>query len=273
MKILFTGKGGKAGSWAMRGEQLGAACGADVRPMTSSTGYDVTVAVKKIPPELMARISGKWVWDIVDAYPQPQSYAWGRTEAINWVQNKIKQLRPTAVIWPNQRMRDDCDTGIPGLLLPHHHRLRIPINPIRPKVQTVGYEGAESYLGSYRAILEQECARRGWKFVVNPPALADLDIVVAFRSGGGYVGEHWKSGVKLANAHGSGTPFVGQPECGYLENASGAEYWAQTPSQIATAFDWLEDQGGREAISDRFRQKAFPVEQAAAMLKAFLHEL
>jgi hypothetical protein len=272
MKILFTGKGGKSGSWAMRGEQLGAAMGAEVRPMHAGN-YDVTVVVKRTPPELMSRIQGRWVWDLVDFYPQPHAYDWGRAEAVNWVRAKINALKPTAIIWPNQRMREDCDTGLPGLVLPHHHRIGIGSNPIRGQVSRVGYEGAPAYLGHWRPILEAECAKRGWLFVVNPSSLADLDIVVAFRDGSGYVGRNWKSAVKLANAHASGTPFVGQQESGYLEQATGAEYWAEARGQLSMSFDWLEDQGAREAISDRFRQKAFPVEHAAAKLKEFLSAL
>lgn len=273
MKILFTGKGGKSGSWQMRGEQIGAAMGADIRPMTGSAGYDVTVVVKRTPPELVSRLQCKWVWDLVDFYPQPHAYDWTRHEAINWVRGRITSLKPTAIIWPNQKMREDCDTGLPGLVLPHHHRIGIGSNPIRKEVKTVGYEGAPAYLGQWRPILEQECAKRGWRFVVNPPSLAELDIVVAFRDGSGYVGRNWKSAVKLANAQASGTPFVGQQEAGYLEQATGAEYWADTRSQLSMSFDWLVDQSAREAISDRFRQKAFPVEHAAKLLKGFLSGL
>lgn len=257
----------------MRGEQLGAAVGGDVRPMCGSSGYDFTVVVKRTPPELMASIRGRWAWDIIDAYPQPNAYGWSRQEAIDWVRNKTIALKPTAIIWPNERMRQDCDAGIPGIVIPHHHRIGIRSNPIRKQVKTVGYEGAAAYLGKWRKILEDECAKRGWCFVVNPSSLAELDIAVAFRDESGYVGRHWKSHVKLANAHASGTPFVGQQESGYLEQASGAEYWADSRAQLAMSFDWLADQSAREAISDRFMAKAFHVERAAAMLKEFLYGL
>lgn len=272
MRILVTGKGSKSGSWAMRGVQLGAAMKADVRPMHTGD-YDVTVVVKRTDPAFTSRIRGKWVWDIVDAYPQPHAYRWTKAEAVNWLQRKIAELRPTAVIWPNRKMREDCDTGLPGLVLPHHHRIGIQSNPIRETVKVVGYEGEPSYLGRLRTMLEDECTRRGWSFLVNPPSLADVDIVTAFRDSAGYVGNNWKSAVKLANAHASGTPFVGHAEAGYLEQATGAEYWAASRHQLAMSFDWLEDQGARETISDRFRQKAFPVEHAAKVLKDFLRGL
>jgi len=272
VKLLVTGKGGKSGSWAMRGEQLGAALGATVAP-NAVLACDLTIVVKRTPSAVMAGLRGKrWIWDIVDAYPQPLAYQWTRDEAIGWVRAKIHALNPTAVIWPNRRMREDCDTGLPGIVLPHHHRVGIARNPIRKEIQLVGYEGSPGYLGRWERIVRQECESRGWEFVVNPEHLADVDVALAFRDGGGYVGRHWKSGVKLANAHASGTPFVGQAECGYTENATGAEYWAEDERSLSIAFDWLLDQGGRESISDRFVQRAYPVERAAQDLKEWLHD-
>jgi hypothetical protein len=113
------------------------------------------------------------------------------------------------------------------------------LNPIREKVKTVGYEGGENYLGSWRPWLEAECTRRGWRFVVNPQELADVDIVVAVREFTGYAARKWKSGVKLANAQGSKTPCVLMREAGYLETASGGERWADTKEEFVAAFDEL----------------------------------
>jgi hypothetical protein len=239
---------------------------------------DLAVVVKRTPAALMdaLRASGRpWAYDIVDAYPQPGSSTWTRTEAIAWVQRHLRALKPNAVIWPNKRMREDCDTGLPGIVLPHHHRPGIKANPIRPEVRTVGYEGREQYLRQWKEWMDRECARRGWRFVVNPSHLADVDIVVALRGGhwSGYVSRHWKSGVKLANAQGSGTPFIGESECGYTETASGAEYWANTPQQMRTSLDWLESQSAREQVSDRMRQAAYPVERAARDLGDLLGRL
>lgn len=280
MNFLFTGRG-TSGSWAIRGEQLGQACGAEVRQAATKDhckAADVIVAVKRVNDPLLQvlRTSGKpWVFDCVDFYPQPHCTAWSRSEAVAWVRTQIKRLTPAAVIWPNQKMRDDCDTGLPGLVLPHHHRPGIAVNPVRPQVQAVGYEGAAPYLGSWRDALEAECAKRNWRFVVNPARMADLDIVVAVRSVeySGYAQFHWKSNVKLSNAHGSGTPFIGQRECGYLETATGCEYWADTPGELGRCFDWLSSQETRELVSDRFRQAAYTVEQAAKELKTFLEGL
>lgn len=275
MRILITGKGGKAGSWKMRGEQLGHALGAVVHPNAQDAqGFDVAVVVKRTPEQVLKAVEGRpWVWDIVDAYPQPAAYKWTRDEAINWVRWRIEEMRPSAIIWPTHKMREDCDTGLPGIVLPHHHRIGIEINPIREAVQTVGYEGAESYLGDWREVIEAECEKRGWQFVVNPSRLADLDIVLALRDGGGYVSGHWKSGVKLANAHASGTPFIGQAECGYLETASGSERWIESRSDLSQAFDSLTPHAERMAVARRFLPSTYCVDRAADELMGFLRAL
>lgn len=281
MKLLFTGRGGGAGSWAVRADQLGLACGGKVKPLATSTDIraaDLTVVVKRTPDAVMQAIRQEgrpWVYDIVDAYPQPESATWSQDEAIGWVVRHVQKLNPTAVVWPNQRMRDDCDDGRPGLVLKHHHRPGIRRNPVRPRVQRIGYEGSASYLDGWMPPIRKECERRGWEFVVNPKHLADLDIVLALRGGqwDGYAARNWKSNVKLANAHGSGTPFVGQSECGYLETASGAEYWANEPKDLAASFDWLTPVSARELVSDRFVERAYTLEQAAEDLCLFLKTL
>jgi hypothetical protein len=280
MRILFTGKG-TAGSYTIRAEQLGAALGAIVKPLASHADFaecDLAVVVKRVPEPIrggLASTGRKWVYDIVDAFPQPLSSTWQRSEAIAWTRKHIAMLNPTAMIWPNQRMRGDCDDGRPGIVLPHHARPNQAPNPIREKVSRVGYEGRADYLQGWAMVLHKECERRGWHFIVNPERLAELDIVVAFRGGrwDGYAPQHYKSNVKLVNAHGSGTPFVGRPDTAYLEQASGAEYWATTPTEISMAFDWLESQSTRAQVSDRFRAAAYTLDRAVADLRPFLESL
>ncbi len=280
MNLLVTGRGG-AGSWICRGEQLGAALGAAVKTFATLSDVrasDLAIVVKRVPPAVLGalrRAGRQWVYDIVDAYPQPTASGWTRNQAIKWTRSLIRDLQPTAVIWPNARMRDDCEIDLPGLVLPHHHRPGIRLNPIRETVKIDAYEGAPRYLAGWPDRIERACMARGWAFVVNPPNLADADIVVAFRGGEwtGYVQRHWKSNVKLANAHGSGTPFIGQQECGYTETATGAEYWAESAEDLRVCFDWLESQTTREQVRDRFLQSAFPVERAAARLAEWLRGL
>lgn len=275
MKLLFTGRG-KSGSWAIRGSQIGAAIGATVKQgitVEDCKAADLVVVVKRATDEILAPIRKAgvpWVFDALDFYPQPACSTWNESQAVEWVQSHLPRYAPAAIIWPNERMRRDCDIGLPGMVLRHHHRPGIKVNPIRAKVQTVGYEGSAAYLGTWRPAIEAECARRGWSFVVNPEHLSDLDIVLAVRDPSGYVQRHWKSGVKISNAHGSGTPFIGQQEAGYIESSSGCEYWTENVGGLKVCFDWLTDQGARELVSERFLQKAYPVEQAAKDLNAFL---
>jgi hypothetical protein len=212
----------------------------------------------------------------VDPYPQPASATWDRERSICWMRETLVHLRPHGVIWPTERMRDDVDPfhRIKGVVIPHHCRPRARINPIRDRIERVGYEGSARYLACWEESLRKECRRREIEFVINPPELADVDVVVAFRGGewSSYATRHWKSHVKLANAHGSGTPFVGQRECGYLENASGREYWAESLIEFRMALDWLADSDVRRDIADKFVAKAYRLEHAATALRGFLGE-
>lgn len=275
MKLLFTGNG-TAGSWHCRGDQVGNALGATVKPWAvreDMRAHDLTVVVKRVPPERLEALRASkrpWVFDIVDPYPQPCE--WERDEAIAWTRELLKRLAPSGVIWPNHRMMEDVGFDGPQAVIYHHHRPGIRINPVRKDVRVIGYEGAPAYIERWRGHIEAECDKRGWSFVVNPDHLSELDIVLALRGGrwNGYVPQHWKSNVKLANAHGSGTPFVGSPESGYEETRSGCEYWAHDLGSLRMAFDWLTDVRTREQISDRFRGKAYTVQMAAAAYKEFL---
>jgi hypothetical protein len=275
LKVLFTGTG-TSGSWQIRGMQMAAALGARAIPRATAAQCreaDVIVAVKRVPADLLEsmRSSGRpWLWDCVDAYPQPACGAWNKDEALQWLRQRVAELQPTEIIWPNRRMQQDA--GMPGLVLYHHHRPAIRINPIRERIEAVGYEGSPAYIAGWRAEIEAECARIGARFVVNPVQLSDVDVVLALRDTqhAGYPQRHWKSQVKLANAHGSGTPFVGMPEDGYQETRTGAEYWASSPSDLRAAFGWLASQSAREEVHERFLQAAFPVKAAAQQLRDYL---
>jgi len=277
MKVAVTGRGG-AGSWQMRGEQLGGAIGAHVQPkMRDFAGFDVVVVVKRTPADLIARLKASkvpWVYDPIDCYPQPACAEWDRDRAILWVRETLVHLKPHGVIWPTERMRDDCDPfhRIKSVVIPHHCRPRAAINPIRERIARVGYEGATRYLACWENALRRECENRNIEFVCNPAELADVDVVVAFRGGewSNYATRHWKSHVKLADAHGTGTPFIGQRERGYIENACGREFWAESLTEFRLALDWMAERDVRAEISERFREKAYRLEDAAAALRGFL---
>lgn len=278
MSVLFTGKG-TSGSWACRGLQLGFACGGRVaaKANPSQCSYaDLIVCVKRINQPWFENVkqSGKpWIWDLVDFYPQPKCSDWSQQKAVEWVRSEILRAMPDGIIWPNKKMQEDV--GLDGVTIYHHHRPDIRINPIREKVQNIGYEGSPRYLGRWHDLLVKECERRGWNFLINPDHLADLDIVVAFRDRphDGYVQRHWKSNVKLANAHGSGTPFVGQKENGYLETASGFELWVESPAMLKFALDELEPYETRLRIHGEFLRSKITLEDCASRLKDYVENI
>ena len=251
MNVLVTGNG-TSGSWKIRGQQLGGAIGATVVPRALDVApYDIAVLVKRLPADLLVRLQQAEVpivWDVVDAWPQPDGNRWDKDACMGWLRDQIRRIRPVGIVAATLAMAEDCKQfGVPVLALPHHARPGMQRNPIREKVQTIGYEGGEQYINNWRPFIEAECRRRGWRFVVNPESLADLDIVLALRDSVRYAPRQWKSNVKLANAHGTGTPFVGNREAGYLETSCGAEFWADDPIELASAFDSLASHEARRA--------------------------
>ncbi len=243
-EILFTGRG-TSGSWRIRGEQLGHALGANVCAAAEKLPRcDLAVLVKRPSPGLVARLhlaKVPIIWDILDAYPQPHGNDWDRETCMTWLRQSVESIRPSALVAATEQMARDCaEFGLPVLALRHHARPRQEINPIRERVRRVGYEGGEQYLGPWREIMERACKARGWEFAVNPPKLADLDIVVALRSSTGYAAREWKSGIKLANAQGAGVPCILNRAAGYTETASGAEQWADNTDEMNAALDALE---------------------------------
>lgn len=252
-RVLVTGNG-KSGSWLIRGAQLGKAIGAMVEPKVRSfNGADIVVTVKRAPEAKVPK-SAKLVWDVVDAWPQPQgANEWSRAQCLKWMREQIATLRPHAIVAATQRMASDVREvfGGPILALPHHARPGQVPNPICDQIRVIGYEGGVQYLGKWVEALTAECERRGWQFVTNPKRLAHVDVVVAVRAHQGYASRHWKSNVKLANAQGTGTPFVGNRESGYMETCSGAERWADSMAEMREALDSLTDINERRAARDK----------------------
>lgn len=279
MRILITGRGG-SGSWQIRGVQIGAAIGAHVVPNASADDLawaDVVIAVKRVPGELLHRIraSGKpWVYDVIDAYPQPEAGSWSADKARRWVQALMAGLEPDAVIWPSAGMQA-CAPYLRGTVIHHHYRPGIKRNPIREKLQVIGYEGAPQYLGKWKPALEQAAAKIGARFVINPANLADLDVVVALRGKehNGWVQRMFKSDVKAANAKGSGTPLICQRHQGYLDTATGGEVWAENSSDLMEALAYLQPHGVRLGKSLQLSSGRFSILDAAKQYQTFLENV
>lgn len=273
MRVLFTGRG-TSGSWQIRGVQLGNAIGAYVEAQALHSKADLVVGVKRVSTQLADAYRGRLVWDCVDAWPQPYGNEWDEAACKQWLASEIQRIKPVAVIAATNQMAMDLERfRLPVLWLPHHYRPGIETNPIRDEIKVIGYEGGAGYIEAWRPSIEWVCGRIGAKFVLNPPRLSDLDIVLALRGASGYAPRKWKSNVKLANAHGSGTPFIGSPETGYLELATGLEYWAEKHEDLAVSVSSLMSRDRRVHIQDEFLKSRLSLEEVSGRLKEWLGRL
>jgi hypothetical protein len=276
MKILVTGKGGSAGSWLIRGKQLGAAIGAIVQPMANfmdCRDADIIIVVKRTPLQIIdaVRRSGRpWVFDIVDGWPQPCS--WDEHQAKGWLKYTIGELKPNGIVYGTERMQ--LDSGIPGLILPHHSWDRYAIQEpiIREQIRTLGYEGMPGYLGKWLPELEKICSARDIDFLINGD-MRQADVGIALRDGGGYPARWWKPGTKLSNLHALGIPALCTLEAGYQSVACGEEFWIETASDISDALDRLSHVTERREISLSMRSSMVKVEDVAHDYLAWLKAL
>lgn len=275
--VLMTGKG-TAGSWLIRGQQLGEAIGAEIQPMAEPHDCrqaDLVVVVKRTPGTIIQAIRAtgrRWVWDIVDAWPQPVGNNWSRDQAIGWLRTELRRLQPDAVVFPTRRMQEDaCFTG-PSITVPHHAWGKYKPAPLRERVRIVGYEGAAHYLGRWERIVREECERRGWEFRVNGD-MQDADIGIALRDADGYPARHWKSNCKQANLQALGIPCLLSRESGYVECASGAEFWIDTAEDIARAFDAVAPLEARQEIRRQQLRAAPRIETIAKEYRTWLDSL
>lgn len=282
MEILITGRGGKAGSWQVRGDQLGRAMGAVVMPLADKATCEkagVIVAVKRVSLDLLQaiRASGRpWVWDIVDAWPQPYGNLWTRKQSLDWLGQELDILKPNAVVVSTTQLLRDVKefTEVSCLILPHHSWGKyVDHTPTtRHSVKAVGYEGAENYLGDWRRVVQRECDKRGWEFIVNGD-MRRIDIGLALRQHDGYPAAMWKPNTKLSNIHALGVPAICSHELGYKEIASGGEFWVRSASDLADVFDILRDPALRESIGCASRDSMLPVSFIAAKYHAWLRRL
>lgn len=218
LRALFTSKSA-AGAWQIRGEQIAATRSnwvAKNKPSDEDlASCDLLCVVKKPVAEVIdrARALGKpIVYDIVDSWAQPED---GLKHTSLAAARELfgpawRALRADGYIFPTRRMQVDLgDLVGHGITIYHHYWPQIDRNPIRARIQTVGYEGG-NYLGEWQPLIEAACVKRGLRFVANPANFTELDLVVLARGGehGNFLARSYKSNVKLANAYGSGTPAL-----------------------------------------------------------------
>jgi len=258
MRIVITGNG-KAGSWKIRGEQLGHAIGADVMPNAMARnleGYDVCICVKK--PTSATVNFGNTVFDMVDCWPQP----FHRGDHFQYVREKMHGFKYT--IAATERMQSDVSAS---WSLRHHYRPNIQENQIRKEVKTIGYEGAAHYITEWMPFIMRECKERGWRFECNPANLASCDVVLGLRGNEwrNYASDNWKSGVKFSNAIGSLTPFIALPESGYKEYGIRFES-VNVFDDLKTAFDNIADHDYRLSLAEEYKnnKQHYSLEAVAA---------
>lgn len=220
MNLLMVGGDGR-GSWQMRGVQMGAALGARVttRPTASDWAWaDMVVLVKRAAfawADVVRDLRVPVIWDVLDFWAQPEDNGRHEADLVDQVQRTRDTLGIDRVIGATQRMAD----AIHGDYLPHHCRIGLTPTPPRDHASVVGYDGQAKYLGTWKAALERACGRLGLTFVVNPPDLSAVDVLVSFRDGrwDGWVCREWKSGVKYVNALCAGRPVLSQPTAAFTE--------------------------------------------------------
>lgn len=270
MRILFAGNGGAAGSWLIRGEQMAAAVGAKFRSRVDDEALSkaqVVVLVKR--PDVgtlskLHRFNKPFVWDIVDAWPQPYGNEWDRARAVAWLRGELRRLSPFAVVFPNTRMMEDSDWTGPSLVLPHHSNPRYVQRMSAFNEQRVlAYEGAPRYLGKWDEALAHECARRGWIYTKTED-ISKADYVVALRDVSGYPAPAWKSNVKTANARALGLPVIASPELSYKEFANGTEEWVTTGAELTFSLDRVAK------LPHRYSPDPIPIAEVAKTYRAWL---
>lgn len=285
-RILFTGRG-TGGSWKIRGEQMGFELGAMVGANVRGVGrFDVVVAVKRINAELLAAMRAlngpkgppPIVWDVVDSWPQPDGNFWNEENARNWVAAQLDRIRPARVIAPTERFCDDLvrwrlmDRASIKVIPHHSNPMYAPVPP-RREIKLVAYEGGEQYIAGWTPAIQSLSAARGWRFEINPPNLAAADVILCLRSQRGYPARHWKSAVKLTNAHALGIPAICSSEAGYRSMSCGVELWADDVAELGTAFDALGKYEDRKLVSAVFAAHAFRIPRAAALYRELFDAL
>ncbi len=258
MNLLMVGSG--RGSWAIRGEQLGAALGARVTSQPTAADWawaDRVVLVKRAgrqwaPTAQAAQVP--IVWDALDCWRQPADHE--RTEAAVvatlWAEQAL--IQPGVTIAATQAQAAALRAAV---YLPHHSWPGLEPTPARATIQTVGYQGNAAYLGRWLGIVSTACGARGWRFVVNPPDLMAVDLLVAFRDGpwDGWICRQWKSGVKLVNAIAAGRPILTQDTAAAREIGAPGSI-VETEADLARALDGWTDAGRRAAVVDICRTLA-----------------
>lgn len=264
VKVCFTGRVRK-GSWKIRGLQI-AACRrnwhASYELNSSEIGkYDLFCVVKKPDDSILKMLTKSGatvVYDIVDPWAQPEDgiKISDVSNARELFAGLFDRVKASSYIFANRTMKQHLRPLVPhGTFIYHHYWPNVSLNPIRDKVDVVGYEGNPRYLGEWADTLRAACDRRGWKFVINPTNLTDIDIGIIARGSedDNFLSNNYKSNVKLANFYGAGTPcLVSAKEMSCHETDEGDVRFFSTSEELDAQLEQLTDYHVRKAVHERF---------------------
>jgi hypothetical protein len=261
MTLLFVGC--DKGAWQMRGRQIGDALGArwTAKPRFDEWKKgDVVVLVKRAAlawttqAQAARRRGVRIVWDVLDYWRQPADNGRTAGDLVADIRTVAAFIQVDRLIGATQAMA----TAIGGVYLPHHARISLAPAPLRRDGHlVVAYEGQARYLEAWGPALEQVCADRGLRFVINPPDLRDADLVVALRGGAwdGAICRQWKSGIKYINALVAGRPVLTQPSAAFDEIRPVGQTIDRL-EQLPAAVDRLLELGPRAAAVKLARRRA-----------------
>jgi hypothetical protein len=276
------------GSWKIRARQV-----AEARPEWHATGHlepwdvvnhDVFCAVKRpfaSRLRLLHAMGKVTVYDVVDCWAQPaDGLRYPDVPSIRtFFREFTRELPLHGVIFPNAAMREDLGDLVPNPVTLYHH-FWPDLEPIevRERAEVVGYQGEVEYLGPWREVIERICARRGMRFVVNPPDLRTLDIGFAARGGvhASTMAHRYKSNVKLANFYGAAIPcVVNDAELSYHETDNGEVRFFATEAELEAHVDDLLDPDTRLRIHRSFldERRKYTLEAVARQYDAYFRGL
>lgn len=259
----------------MRAVQLARELGARVASSPTSADCrwaDAIVLVKKAAAavsQVRSYTTAPVIWDALDFWQQPAQNNLTRAGALALLRDWRHRINPSLFVGATDAMASDGA----GVYLPHQARIGLAPTPARDRVHAVGYDGNELYLGRWRGWLMDACRARGWTFVINPPDLSAMDVLVALRDGpwDGWMCRQWKSGVKLVNAIVAGRPIVTQDSAAWRELQPDGSI-IETREDLEVALDTWACYGRRMSVaaSSERRYQALSIPALAATYRSLI---
>ncbi len=239
MKVIFSGKGGRPGTWRMRAEDI-AAIRPDWKAIPNATeedfkGADAVILIKRTNPTLIAPIQqwgGPFIYDALDFWRQPleDKYIKSPTGIERVFKDHFQRVSAHLVLCVNNLMAKDlAKLGLNTETLYHHYDSQLT-HDILKIPDSILYWGRRQYLTQdWYQHMRKTCAYLGKQFLIHDGEKSLIgkdaygaEVMFAIRGGsyGTWLAKRWKSGIKGITAERMGIPYVAMPEQSYLEQAS-----------------------------------------------------